>query len=305
MRATVLGPQRRPTVDRVVADVVPEGPIATVTAGWREREDDVTELDRLLGGRSVPLRLHSRWLNVLDHDPEYATAEREHRATLDELQALYVVQLDHALRALYETAQRGGRPEVRSAAVDDALAAVRLLDGRHLDRVRETHAEFAAAWAPASRPVMAAHRTTVGGLLNPAAALAIAGGHVGVLLHVLRLFDVAAVVPDVVIAWSAGAMALTERVVLFHHDASRGPGHSEVYDNGVALVRGVVLLPHARRRLHVDDLQRMSVLARRFAPAACIVLDDGVRLDLDPDGSLPVGTRRVEPDGTIGTVEGR
>jgi len=36
-----------------------------------------------------------------------------------------------------------------------------------------------------------------------------------------------------------------------------------------------VLLPHARRRLPVDDPVRLGALARRFAPARCVVLDDG------------------------------
>ena len=45
------------------------------------------------------------------------------------------------------------------------------------------------------------------------------------------------------------------------------------------------------------------VLAQRFEPAKCVVLDDGTRLDLEPDGSLPPAARVVDPDGHIGTVE--
>jgi hypothetical protein len=43
----------------------------------------------------------------------------------------------------------------------------------------------------------------------------------------------------------------------------------------------------------------MSVLARRFAPAQCVVLDDGVRVDLGADGALPPEARIVAPDGRI------
>ena len=50
--------------------------------------------------------------------------------------------------------------------------------------------------------------------------MAIAGGHVGELTRVLHLFHVAPYLPARVVAWSAGAMALTDRVVLFH-DSSR------------------------------------------------------------------------------------
>jgi hypothetical protein len=63
-----------------------------------------------------------------------------------------------------------------------------------------------------------------------------------------------------------------------------------------------VLLPHARRRLRTDDLARMSVLARRFAPATCVVLDDAISLDLGTDGSLPPDARVVGADGRIDEV---
>ena len=72
------------------------------------------------------------------------------------------------------------------------------------------------------------------------------------------------------IAWSAGAMALTDRIVLFHDRAPQGPGHPEVYGSGLSLLRDVVLLPHARARLLLDDTARMAVFARRFAPARCV-----------------------------------
>ena len=87
MRVTVLGPQRRPTVR-------PVGPGAvTVTAGWQERESDDAEHPVQLGGGTVNLRLHARWLEVLDADPELATAELDHRAVLDDLQELYALCL--------------------------------------------------------------------------------------------------------------------------------------------------------------------------------------------------------------------
>jgi hypothetical protein len=300
----LLGPQRRPTVHQVVADIDADAPIATVTAGWLEREPDDRELDRALGGRGVNLGLHQRWLDVLDHDTEYATAELEHRAVLDELQELYVVQLDHALRALYEVAQRGGsRRRTTTAAIGGALAVVRLIDERHRNQVWTAHTDFITAWRPAERPVIAAHVTSVNRILQNAAALVIAGGHVGVLVHVLRLFGVHPPESLPLVAWSAGAMALTEQVVLFHDRVPHGPTHAEVYHDGLGVIPRAVLLPHARRRLRVDDRLRMSVLAQRFEPAKCVVLDDGTRLDLEPDGSFPLAARIINPDGHIGTVE--
>jgi hypothetical protein len=126
---------------------------------------------------------------------------------------------------------------------------------------------------------------------------------VGVLLHLLRLFAVPP--PPLLIAWSAGAMALTTRVLLFHDRAAHGPSHAEFLDAGLGWLGGCVLLPHARRRLRTDDGDRMAELAMRAAPARCVVLDDGVRLDLTGDiggGGLPPDARVVAPDGTIGSA---
>ncbi|MGH3193273.1 MAG: hypothetical protein ACRDPY_50885 [Streptosporangiaceae bacterium] len=61
MRVILLGPQRRPTVDaavrllgaavRLLGAAVLDGPLATVTAGWQEREADDQELGAPPGTR--------------------------------------------------------------------------------------------------------------------------------------------------------------------------------------------------------------------------------------------------------------
>jgi len=297
---TILGPQRRPTLDQVARTLDTDARVAVVTAGWQERESDDEELQRLLAGRGVNLGLHGRWLDVLDRDREFARAESEHRAVLDELQQLYLVQLDHALRAMYAVLQRAGeRPRIVRAAQEDAMAVVRLVDERHIMRVAAAQGRFYAAWRPEERPVVAPHREEVRELLESAVGLVVAGGHVGVLVRVLHLFHVAPFVPERVVAWSAGAMALTERVVLFNDRAPQGPAHAEIYDEGLGMIMGAVLLPHARRRLQIDDVTRMSVLASRLAPAVCVVLDDGTRIDLTTDGGLPDDARVIGADGRI------
>jgi hypothetical protein len=143
----------------------------------------------------------------------------------------------------------------------------------------------------------------VAGVLGDAAALVVAGGHVGVLADALHLFNVAAALRSPVIAWSAGAMALAERIVLFHDRSARGPGHPETFDSGLSLLHGVVPLPHARARLLLDDTPRMAVFARRFAPARCVLLESGTRLDVAGDGDLPPGTRMLATDGHVTTLE--
>jgi hypothetical protein len=299
----LLGPQRRPTLDRVLSSLGVGGPVAVVNAGWQERESDDAEILGLAGGQAVNLRLFARWMTVLQADPEYAEAEREHRLVLDELQQLYRIRLDHALQALYAvTARGGGHAAVEATALEDALAAVRLLDATHVARVQELHDAFYGTWRLEERGAIAGHREEVRCLMSSAECLVVAGGHVGELVRVVHLFHLAPHLPPRVVAWSAGAMALTPRVVLFHDRVAHGASLTEVFDAGIGVIPGLVLLPHARRRLRTDDLLRMSVLARRFAPASCVVLDDGVRVDLGPGGSLPPGARLVDEEGRI--VEG-
>ena len=303
MRVTLLGPQRRPTLDTVTASLYPEGAIATITAGWQEREADDGELGKLLGSRDVNLRLYRRWLDVQERDPEFALGERRLAAALQELQDMYLLRLDHALRAVYAVQRRSGPHRLRADVLAEAIDAVRELDAAHLRRVGAVRGEFYQGMRPHDRPVIAGHRADVAGLLAGAAAVVVAGGHVGVLADALHLFNIAASLRSPVIAWSAGAMALTDRIVLFNDRAPQGPGHPEAYGSGLSVLRNVVTLPHASARLRLRDAPRMAVFARRFAPARCVLLENGTRMDTDGDGSCPPGTRVLATDGRVTTLE--
>ena len=303
MKVTLLGPQRRPTLDTVAASLYPEGPIATITAGWQEREPDDAELGKLLGSRDVNLRLYRRWLDVQERDPEFALGERKLAAVLEELQDMYLLRLDHALQAVYAIQRRSGGQRLRASVLAEAIGAVRELDAAHLRRVSAVRGEFYQRLPPHDRAVIAEHRADVAGLLRDAAAVVIAGGHVGVLADTLHLFNVAASLRTAVIAWSAGAMALAGQIVLFHDRSAHGPGHPEIYGRGLSVFSNVVPLPHARARLLLDDAPRMAVFARRFAPARCVLLENGTRIDTGSDGSCPPGTRVLGEDGHVITLE--
>jgi hypothetical protein len=302
VNVTLLGPQRRPTLEGVAASLAPGGPVATITAGWQERESDDAELGRLLGSRDVNLRLYARWLDVQERDPVFAVGERRLAGLLGEIQDLYLLRLDHALQAVYAIGRRGG-DRLREAVLAEAISSVRELDAAHLRRAAALRGEFYQGLAPHERPVIAEHRGEVAGLLGGAAAVVVAGGHVGVLADALHLFNVAASLRSPVIAWSAGAMALAERIVLFHDRSAHGPGHPEIFATGLSVLRGVVPLPHARARLLLDDAPRMATFARRFAPARCVLLENGTRIDLGSDGDLPAGTRVLAADGHVTTLE--
>jgi len=314
VKIILLGPQRRPTLDGVVRSLFPgpgpAGPVATITAGWQEREPDDAELSAHLPagrdrGGAVNLGLYRRWLDVQDRDPEYVAGARRLADALAELQDLYLLRLDYALRAVYAVQRRSASADLPGEAVAEALEAVRELDAAHLRRVDGARGEFFARLAPHDRPVIASHRAEVADVLAGASALVVTGGHVGVLAEVLHLFNIAAALQAAppVIAWSAGAMALADRIVLFHDRSPQGPGHAEVYGSGLSLVRDVVLLPHARARLLLDDTARTAVFARRFGPARCVPLEAGTRIDVSPDGAWPPGVRVLGEDGHVTAPE--
>jgi hypothetical protein len=313
---TLLGPQRRPTVGRVVQSLGLAPPIATVTAGWQEREGDDAELDDLLGGGTRNLRLYQRWADVQECDPDLANAMRRRRDALAELRETYLLRLrqglaavdalapdtgdapapvlvDPSARTLIGAVEAGSGAAVRSAARAEArvraIEDVRRLDAELVERLDEFNQAFVDRWRLPERECVARHRAEIADALAGANAVAWAGGHVGVLVALVHLFAVKLPATLPIVAWSAGAMVLTERVVLFHDRTATGASDPEVYGRGLGVLTDLVVLPHARTRLLITNAARMSVLTARFRPASCLLLDEGARVDLDADGGVPTG----------------
>ena len=311
----LLGPQRfTPTLGEAVTRAGIAGRLASVTAGWQEREAEDLELHEHLGERTENLMLYARSEDVLERDAEFRAAYRERQEQLRELQQLYRGRLAHTQAALRELELLDGDPALLGPERVAALEAMRTLDAHHLARIRAIHDDFDAAMNPASRGAIERHARQIDRQLARVEAVAIAGGHVAILLNRLRLFDLGRRLLKggrSVIAWSAGAMAISERVVLFHHFPPQGYGNTEVVEAGLGLARGVVPLPHAKRRLALDDPDRISRLSRRFAPAVCVAMADGCWMQCDavpPEGEAPAwrygpGTRELLPDGRLRPLE--
>lgn len=302
-KVLLLGPQRiRTTLGHVLAAEKIEGQVASVTAGWQEREDEVEELQEELHGHGVNLRLHARGEIVFREDPELAELHRDRQQRLRTTQRLYDVRLRHAMAALAELEHRTAPADVLQRELGEAMDALRQLDTRHLIRIREIHQDWIRTARLDERPILRHHREEVAAILRDSSALAISGGHVAVLLNRLRLFGVLDAFPvdRPVIGWSGGAIVLTEKIIFYHDSPPQGPGNAELFEAGFGLARNIVALPHAKRRLRLDDAERVSRFARRFAPATCAVLDDGGVLVLRPDGyTADAGVRRLDTRGTV------
>lgn len=305
-RAVVLlGAQRfDPTLGEAVEELGVTGKIATVTCGWQERETDDADLVEHLQGKCVNLRLHWRAEEVFKADPALHKAHRERQTLLRHRQDFYRIRLEHALDSEHVIRQRAAPDEVVEEELVASMEAIREIDAKHLARCARDRAEWEERMRPHERPAVAKHRQEISDLVRGCEALAIAGGHVASLLNRLSLFGIDQLAHDrVVFAWCAGAMALSERVVLFHDSPPQGPGAAEVLDSGLGLAEGVVVLPQPELRLKLDDVERVGVYARRFAPAVCVAMPARSRVTwIDGAPRSPDGVFELRDNGTSGPV---
>jgi hypothetical protein len=297
----LLGAQRyNPTLGEAMAELGIEGKIATITAGWQEREDDDEDLKEYLLGRSVNLTLHARGEDVFRKDKELLAAHRQRQTVLRHRQDFYRVRLEHALDAQHVIDQRAAPDDILEDEARTSIDAIRNIDALHLDRCTRDRKEFDARYKPFDRPAVAEHRAQIAALIDDCDAIAIAGGHVASLLNRLRLFGIAELAHGkTIFAWCAGAMAISERVVLFHDSPPQGPGAAEVLDAGLGFVGEVVVLPQPEFRLKLGDRQRLKVMVRRFAPATCLAMPARSRVTWLRSGpTAPYGAFAIRDDGT-------
>jgi hypothetical protein len=300
---TLLGPQyHEPNLVEALRHLSLPPPYAVVSAGWQEREGEIDELQSHVGGDAVDLRVYARTEEAFASDRELRVLHRQKQGRLQEMQDLYRLRLDHAKTAARELFSRDARSAAVRAARREAIGAVRRLDRTHLAAVRTVHSDFDARVRPLERPALRHVRARIDAEVARCSAVLVAGGHVAVLVNRLRLLggnDCFGGRP--VVAWSAGAMACAEVVVLFHDAPPQGAANVEVLDAGLVAYRGVVPFPHSRHRLALHDTARVAMLARRFAPAACVTLDHGAWISVAGDGRIARagGSFRLARDGTL------
>jgi len=276
----LLGAQRfDPTLGAAVAELGVTGRIAAITAGWQERELEDEELSEHLGRRTVNLRLHTRGEELFAADPDLRAAHRERQEALQHRQDFYRIRLEHQLEADHVIRQRAAPEEIAAEQAEASIASIRELDRWHLAQCARLHEAFEARWRLRERPSVARHRDEIARIVADCAAIAVAGGHVVTLINRMKLFGIGELASGrVVLAWSAGAMAVSEQVVLFHDDPPQGAGASEVLDAGLGLCPGVVVFPEPEKRLRLDRKDRVARMARRFSPSFCLALPASSRV---------------------------
>ena len=314
MQLILLGPQRPfANAPQALAELDATGPIAVIAAGWRHDESDEALIQRHLGPRARVLPLYA-WFEAIMREREGLRAPYQARQqALKELRTLHRLRLDRALAAMRDLLAHDSEASVGTAEqVLDVLSRQALEDVRRIDRqlVHQTDAIIEAHGRPwDGDPMVAECQARARQTLEQAQAVVLVGGDVAVLRNRLGFFRVGRVLSElyqrgtIFVAWSAGAMALTERIVLFYDDPPDGPGNPEIFDRGEEIVPGLVMLPHARQRLDLDDPQRVRLLAQRLAPAVCLGLENGAWLVHTAEGWFNRGparsAARLQTDGRV------
>lgn len=281
----LLGPQSPvPNLRQAIEIIKPDAPVVAITAGWRDSEGEIDELRDVAACPVEDLMLYHRAEEVFAHEPVLHGLQRERQEKLAELQRLYQIRLTPTVAAARKLLRARAEPELLRLEQRAAISQLRALDSHHLKRIRAIHQNFNRRRAGLDIPRATEQREQVQQLVAQAGLVLIAGGHVAVLLNRIRLFgleNLLAAKP--LIAWSAGAMALSERIVLFHHAAPQGKHDAELLDAGLGIVRRRVLLPHASTRLDWHNRRRMALFSRRFSPAVCCTLDNGTMIQLNDE----------------------
>jgi peptidase E len=313
----LLGPQRpAPNMPKALATLSGSGRVVYVTAGWRldENDDDALRDDVGIDGFSLPLYA---WFEELAKEaPDLFAAHHAQQDTIRTLKSLYRLRLDPAIesvRLLLAQRALGRSSAFVEEELEDALRSLRGMRERFIRHCDEARARFGEEWKPLQHPSVARRRDEIEALLSEARAVLIAGGHVGVLRNRLEFFGMDQLLLRAldsgvgVIAWSAGAMSLAEQVVLFHDDPPTGQSNAEVLDRGLGLASELVVLPHARERLFLDDPARVALMACRFDPIPCIGLENGAWLERREGTWINRGDEdaafRLQKDGRVTPLE--
>lgn len=277
----LLGPQRPVTnLGTAIRDAeIPDGPIAVISAGWQEAEGDIDDVRSIVGQDLTDLGIYARAETLMASDDVLRTAYRQRQQSLRELQRLYRLRLRYLTIAARRTLRAEGDPDLLLPEQRHAIAQLRALDRHHLNRVRSILADFDARFNGTSYAPIAEQTAEITALIDVCSAVLITGGNVVVILNRLLLFGLAPFLRTKnIVAWSAGAMVLSDNIVLFHDRLPQGRRDAEILGPGIGELPGYVFLPDAKHRIRENDNARAGAFCRRFAPDTCVTLDSGSSL---------------------------
>jgi hypothetical protein len=297
----LLGPQgTAPDIAAALAEHEITAKVALVRAGFQERESEDAAMIATLGVPAVNLELHRRSIEVFREDAAFAEAYKGRQQRLRHMQTFYRVRLEKIEDAARTVSVRYVEPDLLAQEEKVSVDQFRHLDADHIERCDSLRSTFDQTWRPNERPAIAKHRAELRTIINDCKALVIAGGHVASLLNRLALFDILGLAGNLpIFAWSAGAMCLSDRIVLFHDYPPYGSDIAQVLDRGFGRAPGIVVLPDPRRRVKLDARAGIQRFARRMAPATCVAMDHGHRISFTNGAITEATAMRLETTGNV------
>jgi hypothetical protein len=300
----LLGPQPSyESLQLVLQELQLDSPVALITAGWEAEEDQDQALKNSLGVEAINLNLFARSEQLFADDQELIQLLRDRQDELRHLRDAYNDRLHLLLKAARQVIRRQESLVDLTAERESAIDMVRQLDRQYYVRTSQIHDRYEERLQTAHRPLVAQQRREINGLLDQSKAILIAGGHVAIILNRLKIFGILEMRPDLpIIAWSGGAMALSDQIVFFHDSPPQGPGDPELLRAGIGLFSDILPLPDAKSRLNLGDSARVELFARRFEHFRCVIFDEHTILERKDEHWLAKGTEPLTKLGHSGGV---
>ena len=306
----ILGPQHpHHNIDKALKDFCPTGNVAVISAGWRYEEKDIDALKRAIKRDVFHIPLYEWFEGLGGVEPELSNMHKLRQKRILAHKKVYQINLESALQTWHEI--RGlykSNPDIYNQDEHEACLHVQAIDRRCVERLEEIKGDFSAIAQPWLHESALPLFEQIAYTLDRCSALILTGGHVAILRNRLAFFGLEELLQDFLLegkqifAWSAGAMCLTDRIVLYHDDPPWGEGYAEILDTGMGLLPKVVFLPHANTRLDIGNPSRIEKFARRFAPDVCICLENGAHLVFNEHGVQDLSAKRstfqLSVDGT-------
>lgn len=296
----ILGPQSPDSnLTHAINMFCPQGDLAVISAGWRYDECELQALQSKLGRKIRHIPLYE-WFDALgSFEPELSGLHRIRQRRILDYKKVYQINLDTAMES-WSSIQKLYRKDPDTYAKDEREACkhVQMVDRNCLKRLAEIKQDFESISTPWLHESALPLYEQIIQTLSRCSGLIITGGHVAILRNRLAFFGLEDLLTNFVLdgnhifAWSAGAMCLTERIVLFHDDPPWGQGRTEILDTGMGLLPKTVFVPNATARLNLKDPKRIERFARRFHPSLSICLESGSHLIFTDQGVYDRSAKR-------------